>query len=134
MNTSTFMQWLIVIVGILALAKGIWMIVRPQSASDFLKKWINMPDWLLKTISVTLFIFGIICVIVATINSKNYKIAATLILGTIFIVAGLIYHSRETFKHLCAPWTKGNKVWMGIWGVISIIIAAVLLWIGIFTK
>ena len=71
MNTSTFMQWLIIIAGIIALAKGIWMIVRPQSASDFLKKWVNMPNWLLKTISVTLFIFGIICVIVATINSKN---------------------------------------------------------------
>ena len=131
MNTSAFMQWLIIIVGVIALAKGIWMIVSPQSASDFLKKWINMPDWLLKTISVALFIFGLICVVIAAIHT-NYKLAATLILGTIFIVSGLIYNSRETLKHLCSPWINGGKVWMGIWGVISIIIAAILLWIGIF--
>ena len=131
MNTSTFMQWLIIIVGIIALAKGIWMIVWPKSASDFLKKWINMPDWLLKTISVTAFIFGVVCVIIAAVHA-DYKIAATLILGTIFIVAGLIYHSRETLTHLCAPWIKGGKVWMGIWGVLSIIFAAVLLWIAFF--
>ena len=133
MNTSSFMQWLIIIVGIAALAKGIWMITKPQSASAFLKKWIDMPNWLLKTISVVSFIFGIVCVIVAAANT-NYIIAATLILGTMFIVAGLIYNSRETLKHLCAPWTKGGKVWMGIWGVISIIVAAVLLWIAFFAK
>ena len=133
MNTSSFMQWLIIIVGIAALAKGIWMITKPQSASAFLKKWINMPNWLLKTISVVSFVFGIACVIIAAANT-NYKIAATLILGTMFIVAGLIYNSRETLKHLCAPWTKGGKVWMGIWGVISIIIAGILLWIAFFTK
>jgi len=133
MNTSSFMQWLIIIVGIVALAKGIWMIMKPQSASAFIKKWINMPNWLLKTVSVVSFAFGIVCVIIAAANT-NYKIAATLILGTMFIVGGLIYNSRETLTHLCAPWIKGGKVWMSIWGVISIIIAAFLLWIAFFTK
>ena len=109
------------------------MITKPQSMSAFLKKWINMPHWLLKTISAVSFVFGIACVIIAAIKSDP-KIAATLILGTMFIGGGLIYNSRETLTHLCAPWIKGGKVWMGIWGVISIIIAAVLLWIAFFTK
>ena len=134
MNTSTFMQWLIIIVGISSLIQGIWMIVWPQSASNALKKWINMPAWLLKTLSVVIFAFGILCIGVAVVNVKNYMIAATLMLGTWFIIAGLIYNSRETLTHLCTPWIKGNKVWMGIWGVISIIFAAALLWIALFMK
>jgi len=129
MNSSTFMKWLVIIAGIIVLMKGIWMIVWPQSASDFLKKWINMPVWLLKTISVVSFIFGIVCIAIAAAHA-DHLIAATLVLGTFFIVAGLIYNSRETLAHFCAPWTKGNKLWMGIWGVVSIIFAAVLLWIA----
>ena len=110
------------------------MIVWPQSASNALKKWINMPGWLLKTVSVVAFAFGIVCIGVAVVKVKNSMIAVTLVLGTWFIIAGLIYNSRETLAHLCTPWTKGNKVWMGIWGIISIVFAAALLWIAFFTK
>jgi len=131
MNSSTFMKWLLIIIGISALIKGIWLIVWPKSASDFLKKWLNMPEWMLKTISVITFVFGFICIGVAAAHA-DYQIAATLVLGTFFIIAGLIYNSRETMIHLSSPWTKGNKLWMGIWGVLSIIFAAALLWIGIF--
>jgi len=125
------MKWLIIIVGILSMAKGIWMIAWPQSASSFLKKWINMPSWLLKTVSIASFAFGVVCVVIAAAHA-DYKIAATLILGTIFIIAGAVYNSRETLAHICAPWIKGNKIWMGIWGFLSILFAVILLWIGFF--
>ena len=124
------MKWLLIIFGALALIKGIWMIAWSKSASAALVKWTNMPNFLLKTASVVFFLFGIFCIWMA-IKQVNPKIAATLIIGTIFMIAGIVYHSRETLKYILSPWMKGGKKWMVAWGAVSLIISAILLWIGI---
>ncbi len=129
MNTQSFMRWLLIVMSAIALIKGVWLLAWPSSASRAAQRWVAMPKWLLHVIGAVAFVFGFFCIGTAAAAARNYLIATTLVLGTIFIVVGIIYNSGDSLEKIVGPWISGKPTWMRVWGVVSVLVAAVLLWV-----
>lgn len=128
MNAFHFMRAVVLVVGIAAVVKGVWMLASPGSAARVARWFMERPGGMLRVIGAIAFTLGIACIIAAAMTAPAV-VAATLVIGTLWICAGLMYHSPETIRTVMRPWTSGNVVWMRITGVISLLIALGLLWI-----
>ncbi|GEM_PF-1381292 len=126
MNTLQFMRIIILIVSIAALVKGLLMLFLPGVAAKIMRWWLNLPIRVLRVLGSLTIVLGLVCIVV-TAMTVNSIAAVTLVLGTLWIVAGMAYHAPELLRSLAQPWTSGNPVWLRISGVVAVLVALALL-------
>ncbi len=126
MNTLQCMRIIILIVSVAALVKGLLMLFWPGVAVKVLRWWVNLPITVLRVLGTLTIVLGLVCIVVTAMTVTAIA-AVTLVLGTLWILAGLAYHAPGLLRGLAQPWTSGNPVWLRISGVVAVLIALALL-------
>lgn len=126
MNTVQCMRIIILIVSVAALLKGLLMLFWPGVAARMLRWWVNLPITTLRVLGTLTVVLGLVCIVV-TAMTVNAIAAVTLVLGTLWIITGLLYHMPDLLRGLAQPWTSGKPLWFRICGVIAVLIALALL-------
>lgn len=130
MTAVQFMKYLVLIAGIGALIKGLIIVLWPARFKRLVHWWLGLPPKLLRTLGALMVVIGVICVAVAAVHSGNWLIAATIMLGTFFVLGGFLYQVPGAMRQ-AAPALLGNAVLARIWGVLALIIACALLLIAL---
>lgn len=126
MNILQCMRIIILIVSIVALIKGLLMLFWPGVAAKILRWWLTLPTSVLRVLGSLTIVLGLVCIVV-TAMTVNGIAAVTLVLGTLWIVAGLAYHAPDLLRSLAQPWTSGNPVWLRLSGATAVLVALALL-------
>lgn len=120
-------MYIIGIVGGLACLKGIVMILAPIFSSRVATWWCGRSQKLMRVVGSLAFIVGIVCISIAAIAVQNALIATTLIIGTLFLAGGVLYHFPDATHALLRPWCREAPIWMRVTGTIAIIVGIALL-------
>jgi uncharacterized protein YjeT (DUF2065 family) len=102
------------------------MLFWPGVAVKVLRWWVNLPITVLRVLGTLTIVLGLVCIVVTAMTVTAIA-AVTLVLGTLWILAGLAYHAPGLLRGLAQPWTSGNPVWLRISGVVAVLIALALL-------
>ena len=124
------MQILRTIVLVLALAsllKGVWCLVRPDSVQKATDWWLQIPVWVARQLAVLLVLGGVACIGLAVWQMGNAVVATVTILGTVFVLAGLVYFWPALLQAAGKPFGTAGRLWIvRAAGVLALVAAAVL--------
>lgn len=130
MNTLQLMKYAVVLVGIGALIKGVILMLWPSQYAGLARWWFGLPAKFLRVVGVVLLLIGLAAIGVGAAECGNRLIAATIVLGTLLVLAGFGYQTPQVMQQAVMT-VVGNQVVARICGVLAVLIAGVLLYVGL---
>lgn len=126
--------WIVGIFGVIALIEGAFLLLFPQPAARLIHWWTTRGVTLLRNIGRVVFVVGIVILGCAIAAVQNGLIAATLIIGTLCVAVGVIYHFPPALRMILRPWTRDLPVWMRSTGGVICVIGILLLVLALVSR
>ena len=119
---------IVVVVAVLALIKGVWLLAAPGSAQRFVDWWLGMPAGVARQLGILTSIGGLVLIGLAVAAMRNATVAVVTVLGTLWVLAGLIYLWPPALQALGKPFgSAGARWWMRLMGGVALLVGAILL-------
>lgn len=121
---------IVLILAILAVVKGLWLLVIPASAQRTVDWWLRIPVVVGRQLGVTLIVAGIILIGVAVAAITELTVAIVIIVGTLWVLAGLLYLYPPILQTVGRPFGVNGPIWlMRAAGAVAVLFAMALLWV-----
>jgi len=122
------LQIVILLLALLALGKGILLLFFPDTSRDLMIWWMQSPTGLLRAAGTLAILIGGGLISSAVIKMGDPVIATVTIVGTLFVIGGMLYLWPPAIQALSKPFRTTGNTWIHrLAGILAFLVAIVFL-------
>ena len=127
------LRTIVLVVGLVALLKGLWFLLLPDLARGFVDWWLRLPARVGRQLGLLSMILGVGFTGLAVARMHSATVAAVTIMGTLWVLGGLLYLSPDVLQTVGRSFgTHGPRWWARTAGGVAVAAGLVLLAIYLF--
>jgi len=119
---------IVLVLALMVLVKGLWCLFAPGSLQKTVDWWTRIPRGLARQLGFLLIAIGFVLIGLAIRQMGNAVIGAVTVIGTVFVLDGLVYLHPPVLQAVAKPFGASGAKWLvRVFGVIAVAVAGVLL-------
>ena len=121
------LRTVILVVAVAALLKSVWMLLWPNGVKATVDWWGKMPVPAARLLGYSAMVAGLVLLGAAVAQMHRPVLAASTVLGTVWVVFGMLYQWPPVFAAMNRPFGPEGKDWIiRAFGVALLLLALVL--------
>ena len=105
------LQVILLVISLVALGKALLLLLAPTTSKRIVEWWVGMPDMVLRTLGLLAILAGCVFIGCAIAEMRDPVIGAVTILGTLFVVGGMLYQWPTVIRALSKPFGINGRTW-----------------------
>jgi uncharacterized protein YjeT (DUF2065 family) len=123
----TTLQIIILVLALLALLKALLLLFLPAGSRRTVEWFSELPGGVLRTVGALVIAVGVVLIGCAIAEMRDPVIGAVTIVGTLFVVGGMLYQWPPVIRTLTRPFGEQGRTWMvRACGLVAFAVAVVL--------